>query len=138
MTLGHLETVGYTEKDAVQRINAFLMRPRSGLIDIRLHPSCQWSAQWNRETLKARYGKQYIHLPCFGNVNHNQPGKPISLANPRERLDSVVNALLHGRSLMLLCACKDYERCHRKTVYDLIMREVERRQAAPQSEVEPC
>jgi hypothetical protein len=130
MTIGKLETIGYTEKDAVQRIEAFLAQPRTGLIDIRYSPRCRWDKQWNREALQAKYSsKQYIHLRCFGNVNYHRPGQPISLANPHEWLHNVVVALLHGSSLMLLCACKDYEQCHRKTVYDLIMREVERRQA---------
>lgn len=133
---GKLETIGYTEEDAAQRIETFLTLPHSGLIDIRYSPYSRWDAQWTREALQAKYGsKQYIHLPCFGNVNYRRSDEPISLANPRERLDAVVNALLRGASLMLLCACKDYERCHRKTVYDLIMRELERRQAEPQREV---
>ncbi len=136
MPVGRLETIGYTEKDAVQRIEAFLTRPRSGLIDIRKDAFCSWSAQWNRDALKQKYGNQYIHLPCFGNVNHGQSGKPISLANPGERLDDVVNALMRGSSLLLLCACKDFERCHRKTVYDLIMREIARRQTQ-KPEVKP-
>lgn len=136
MPVGKLETIGYTEANAVQRIEAFLTLPRSGLIDIRYVPSCQWGKQWNKEALKARYGKQYIHLRCFGNVNYLHPDRPISLANPAERLDTVVNALGHGASLLLLCACKDYERCHRKTVYDLIMREVARRQTQ-KPEVKP-
>ena len=129
MSIGTLETIGYTEKDAAQRIDAFLTLPRSGLIDIRYSPKSRVDAQWTKEALQAKYGsKQYIHLPCFGNVNYRHRDQPIRLANPRERLDSVVNALLRGCSLILLCACKDYERCHRKTVYDLIMREVAQRQ----------
>jgi hypothetical protein len=135
MSIGTLETIGYAEKDATQRIDAFLAQPRTGLVDIRYSPRCRWNAQWNKSALQAKYGtRKYIHLPCFGNVNYHRPGQPISLANPRERLETVVNALLRGSSLMLLCACKDYEQCHRKTVYDLIMREVKQRQA-PESEV---
>lgn len=136
MTLGTLKTIGYTEKAAVQRIEAFLTRPRSGLIDIRKDAYCSWSTQWNRDALKQKYGNQYIHLPCFGNVNHGQPGKPISLVHPGERLDEVVNALMRGSSLLLLCACKDYEKCHRKTVYDLIVHEVRRKLVQQQSEVQ--
>jgi hypothetical protein len=130
MSIGKLETIGYTEKDAAQRLEAFLAQPRTGLIDIRYSPRCRWDARWNKSALQAKYRtRKYIHLRCFGNINYNRPGQPISLATPREWLNNVVNALLHGSSLMLLCACKDYEQCHRKTVYDLIMGEVERRQA---------
>jgi uncharacterized protein (DUF488 family) len=130
MTLGTLETIGYSEPGAVARIETFLTRPRSGLVDIRYSPRCRWDAQWNAAALLAKYGStKYIHLKCFGNVNYNCPGQPIQLAAPEERLNSLVNALLAGSSLLLLCACKDYERCHRKVVYDLVMKEGARRQA---------
>jgi hypothetical protein len=130
MNTGTLETIGYSEPDAAQRIAAFLAQPRTGLVDIRYSPYCRWDKQWNTQALQARYGnKKYIHLRCFGNVNYNRPEQPISIANPGERLDSLVNALMRGASLMLLCACKDYEQCHRKTVHDLVMRELARRQA---------
>jgi Protein of unknown function, DUF488 len=121
-----LETIGYTEKDAEARIAAFLAKPRSGLIDIRKVPWCGWSACWRKRELLAAYGsKQYIHLPGFGNVNYNQPGQPIQLQNPEKHLAVVVKALQRGASLMLLCGCKDYAQCHRKTVYELIMTELQ-------------
>ncbi len=133
MNIGTLETIGYAEPDAAQRIAKFLAQPRTGLIDIRYSPRCRWDAQWNKSALQAKYTRQYIHLRCFGNVNYNKPGQPIQLANPNERLASLVNFLLNDASLMLLCACKDYEHCHRKTVYDLMMLEVEKRLAEVQA-----
>lgn len=132
--MGKLYTIGYTEKDAAQQIEAFLAQEQTGLIDIRYRPRCRWNAQWNKSALQAKYGAyKYIHLRCFGNMNYNQPGQPIQLLNPDERLHSVVHALFNGISLMLLCACKDYERCHRKTVYDLVMQAVQERQAREQT-----
>jgi hypothetical protein len=145
MNTGTLETIGYTEPDAAQRIAAFLAQPRTGLVDIRYSPYCRWDKQWNTQALLAKYGStKYIHLKCFGNINYNRPGQPISLAHPGERLNSMVNALLHGSSLMLLCACKDYERCHRKTVYDLVIHALQERvtmeqalQAVPTMQYDP-
>lgn len=119
-----LETIGYTEKDAEARIATFLARPRSGLVDIRLVPWCGWSEQWRKRELLAAYSsRQYIHLPGFGNVNYNQPGQPIVLQAPEKHLAVVVKALRRGAAL--LCGCKDYEQCHRKTVYKLIMAELQ-------------
>ena len=121
-----LETVGYTERGAAERITAFLARPRSGLVDIRLVPWCGWSTQWRKAELLAKYGgKHYIHLPGFGNINYNRPGQPIELQDPSAHLAVVVKALQSGASLLLLCGCKSYEQCHRKVVYELIMRELE-------------
>jgi hypothetical protein len=54
-------------------------------------------------------------------VNYNRPGEPIKLLSPYEGARRVIRLLQSGRSLILLCACKHYERCHRKTAYDLIM-----------------
>lgn len=127
MTLGILETIGYTEQHAVQRIDLFVAQPHSWLVDIRYSPRCRWNAQWNQQALRIKYGRQYIHLPCFGNVNYNKPGQPIQLANPDKQLSSMVQHLLDGRSFLLLCACKDYERCHRKVVYELVMLAVQKR-----------
>jgi len=127
MQTGTLETMGYAEPDAAQRIATFLAQPRTGLVDIRYAPRCGWSAQWNKNALQAKYTRQYIHLRCFGNVHYNKPGRPIQLANPAERLPSLVNALLNGTSLLLLCACQDAEHCHRKMVSDLVMEAVQKR-----------
>lgn len=133
MNTGTLQTIGYTEQDAAQRIDAFLAQPKSGLVDIRYMPRCRWNAQWNKSALQAKYGRgKYVHERCFGNVNYNKPGQPIQLVNPDEQLNTVVNFLLSGGSLMLLCACKNYERCHRKVVYDLVMQAVQKRMVEEQ------
>ena len=54
-------------------------------------------------------------------MNYNKPGKSIKLLEPAIGARLIIRLLQNGRSLVLLCACKDYERCHRKTVYDLVM-----------------
>lgn len=119
-----LETIGYTEKDATIRIAAFLSQPHSYLVDIRLVPWCGWSASWRRQELLTAYGKQYVSLPGFGNVNYNRPGQPIVLQAPEKHLAVVVKALQRGAFLLLLCGCRNYETCHRKVVYELIMAEL--------------
>lgn len=63
---------------------------------------------------------RYLHIKNLGNVNYNQPGQPIQLLNPDEAVTQAVYSLRDGYSLLLLCACKDYERCHRKLVFELI------------------
>jgi hypothetical protein len=121
MTRGRLETIGYTEADAASRIETYLSQPRSYLVDIRYKPYSRWNPNWNRQALKVRYGRQYVHMPGLGNVNYGKPGLPITLANPEQHLSDLATAINQGASYLLLCACKDYERCHRKTVYERIM-----------------
>ena len=134
MKNGTLETIGYAEKDADRRIAAFMTRPGARLVDIRLSPWCRWNEQWSKTALHQTYGNAYIHLRTFGNVNHGKP-LPIQLLNPEKHLTATVRALQRGLSLLLLCACKDYERCHRKTVFDLIssaLQQAEQQAAIPE------
>ncbi|MGH2508490.1 MAG: hypothetical protein ACRDHZ_13985, partial [Ktedonobacteraceae bacterium] len=66
MNTGTLETIGYTEKDAAQRLTAFLAQPHTGLVDIRYSPYCRWDAQWNKSALLTSYGPtKYTHMRCF-------------------------------------------------------------------------
>ena len=121
MTLGRLHTLGYTEPEAAERIETFLARPRSILVDIRYKPYSGFNPNWNRNALKARYPRQYVHLPGLGNINNGQKGLPIVLADPERHVSHLASQLKRGVSYLLLCACKHYERCHRKTVYEQIM-----------------
>lgn len=120
-TLGTLATIGYTEPDAQARIDAFVAAPRAYLVDIRLTPYSRFRPEWNRPALQARYGRQYVHLRGLGNVNHQDRRLPIHLLDPEPHLQHLAACLLHGHSYLLLCACKDYTRCHRKVVYEQIM-----------------
>lgn len=48
--------------------------------------------------------------------------KGISIAEPEVGLRRVMRLLDSGISIMLMCACKDYGQCHRKVVYEMIIR----------------
>jgi hypothetical protein len=121
MTIGTLQTIGYTEPDALGRVDTFVAQPRAYLVDIRFKPWRKWNPRWNRNALQARYPKRYVHLPGLGNVNYGHRDQPIQLADPEQHLAHLVDMLTHGTSYLLLCACKDYEQCHRKVVYDLLL-----------------
>jgi uncharacterized protein (DUF488 family) len=117
---GRLETIGYTQISAAEQIETFLAQPRSYLVDIRYKPYSKWNTTWNRNILQARYPKRYIHLPGLGNVNYAHKDLPIQLADPQRHLAHLVEMLQQGCSYLLLCACKEYARCHRKVVYELL------------------
>ena len=60
--LGELLTLGYTEPDACQRLDAFMDRPQTGLIDIRYSPRSLWYPEFNQKALLERYGtRKYGH-----------------------------------------------------------------------------
>jgi hypothetical protein len=119
--LGELVTIGYTEPNALGRIDAFVAQPRAYVVDIRYKPWSKWNSNWSRNMLSARYPKRYIHLPGLGNVNYGQKQAAIQLADPERHIRHLAEMLQHGCSYLLLCACKDYAQCHRKVVYELIL-----------------
>jgi hypothetical protein len=121
MTPGTLATIGYLEPDAQARIDAFVAHPYAYLVDIRYRPYSRWRPQWNRPTLKARYGRRYGYWRGLGNVNHQDPKKPIHLLDPELHIQHLAEELARGRSYLLLCACKDYTHCHRKVVYERVL-----------------
>lgn len=124
-----LETIGYADREAEQRIDDFLAQPHAMLVDIRYRPYSRWRPAFNHGALAKRHNKQYHLLLSLGNKNYNDPTKDIVIADPEDGVRNVLRLLDEGHSLMLMCACKDYERCHRKIVYDLVMAALKEREA---------
>lgn len=120
--LGSLLTLGYTEPKAQERLDAFLAQPHTGLVDIRYSPRSRWRPEFNQSALIERYGAlKYGHCRELGNVNYNKPGEPIKLLEPERGIRQTISLLQNGRSLTLLCACKNYYECHRRIAYNLII-----------------
>lgn len=119
-----LATFGYASKvlDVEWEFQQVLCVNHHALIvDTRLAPWCRWSMLWQRDRLAARYGEHYQwHGQLLGNIHHDQPGKPIALANEAEGIALLCRWLEQDITLILLCACAEYERCHRKVIYDKV------------------
>lgn len=115
-----VQTIGYTEPGAEERIEAFLSQEEAALIDIRLQPRSRWQPAFNRSALEKRYPAQYIHVQALGNVNYKDRGRGIDLLDAKSGLQQLLYLLRYGHPIMLLCACKNYEQCHRKVVYEMI------------------
>jgi uncharacterized protein (DUF488 family) len=119
--IGNLYTLGYAHPDATATLQAWMASgPKVLLVDIRYSPRSRWFPQWSQKALQATWGDRYRHVKALGNVNYRLVGAPIQLADADAGIAWAVQALQAGYSLILLCACKDYERCHRKTVKKLI------------------
>ena len=124
--MSEILTIGYTELGAQERIDAFLKDESAVLVDIRFSARSRWAGQFGKGVLERRYKKQYVHCPEFGNVNYRPEdrSKGIELAWPDLGLKRVMWRIQAGHPVMLMCACKDYGKCHRKVVYDLLMAEL--------------
>ena len=89
------------------------------LVDIRLSPRSGWQV-FNKEALKTRFHSQYIHLPELGNINYRN-GQPIQIAHPDHGIPRLIRGLNQGYTLLLMCGCKEYGSCHRRTVVNLLI-----------------
>ena len=120
--LRRIHTIGYTEPNAQVRIDAFLSKPNACLVDIRFSARSRWNQSFRQDRLAQKYGAQYIHCPSLGNLNYRPEdrSKGITIADPETGILVVRNLLSGGNDVMLLCGCKEYERCHRKVVYELL------------------
>lgn len=115
-----LYTVGYAATSSEQELARLMADPHMLLIDIRLVPLSRWRPAWRKAALSVRYGPRYIHLPGLGNLHYKHPEKDMQLAAPDVPLGQLRQLMESGHSLVLLCACADYERCHRRMVYDVL------------------
>ena len=57
-------------------------------------------------------------------------GQPIEISDPDRGIARLVDGISQGYTLVLMCGCKEYEWCHRKTVVNLL------RDAMPDVKVE--
>jgi uncharacterized protein (DUF488 family) len=129
---GELSTLGYTEDSAQERLDAFIARPGTALVDIRMSPSSRRMPTWSKADLMIRYPARYIWVAQLGNINYRPKDrkKGIELYDAAEGVAMVTRLLRSGHSVMLLCACKDYQKCHRKVVYELVMQALESEKSA--------
>lgn len=92
------------------------------IVDIRANPTST-RAEWRKHALIARFGSRYKHLPELGNRNYFNGG-PIELAAPH-RAVSPMRSLLQHFPVILLCACRDVQSCHRNDAATYLGRQLE-------------
>jgi hypothetical protein len=102
-------TYGYAGTDPAT-LKALADELDACVVDIRYR---LWSRdpRWQPNALSAVFGTGYRPVQALGNVNYKHGG-PITLASPAVGLTQI-RELLHHRSVILLCACRDVETCHR-------------------------
>jgi len=91
------------------------------LCDIRFMPRSRVPG-WNRAQLKRLIGAQYRHVKALGNQNYR--GGEIALVDLPGGLQQVEALLDEFDSVVLMCACRDLQRCHRRLVADEVGRQL--------------
>lgn len=115
-------SVGYTDLQAPRVVESLMGNPSTLLIDTRYSPNSR-RPEWSKRALEQKYGARYRWAGQYlGNVNYQQKGS-IKLADPEAGISGLRMFLAKGYDLILLCACKEYEQCHRKTVIELLQQQ---------------
>lgn len=111
---------GYSMPGAEAILSTIMERDSSALlVDIRTQPYSK-RPEWRHDSLALRFGKRYRPLgELLGNVNYNTGG-PMRLASATLGAKRLRSWLETGHSLVLLCACREYARCHRSLVVEKV------------------
>ncbi len=121
---GELIPFGYSTPHAEQHL-ALLMRAKNVLlIDCRYSPRSRFKPEWNRRALLEKYGDRYRFAgDLLGNIHYNND-LPMQLANKDVGIQKLVDYLLEGYTLIILCTCKEYALCHRKMICDFVQEQL--------------
>ena len=112
--------IGYSTAGSQEHIDSLITKSKVLLIDTRKVPYSTWSKDWNKDALERKYGERYHWAGEFlGNINYK--GGPIKLANPALGIKGLIMYLAEGYDLILLCQCRDYSKCHRSVIVDLLL-----------------
>jgi uncharacterized protein (DUF488 family) len=111
-------TLGYLDHCTPADLAGYLVLFDALLVDIRLTPYSQ-NPLWRQEALRRRLGADYHYCHALGNRNYKQSGAPIVLFAPAEGLRQL-RPILAVRPVILLCACREWEQCHRRVAAEYL------------------
>lgn len=92
------------------------------VLDTRYDPVCRFNPFWNKESLEQTFDNYVWQGAALGNEHHHT-GKPIKLANPEQNLTDMSIILRSGKSLALLCVCRQ-KGCHNRLIADMLRERV--------------
>lgn len=112
-------TTGYGRWKDPDAFTATVRRLDARVLDIRLKP---WSRdpRWRAAAILSRLGRdRYTGVPALGNVNY-RGGGPIEIRDLERGLAVVLENERRG-PVILLCACSEPSRCHRRAVAEALI-----------------
>jgi len=120
---GKLYTVGYASLEGAEQLQG-LFSQQVLIVDIRYYPASRWRPEWSRKRLMERFTTNYCHIRELGNVNYRSSSLPIELVDATAGVSWIAGILQTGRDICLLCACANWQNCHRRVVAELLQNEV--------------
>jgi uncharacterized protein (DUF488 family) len=114
-------------KKAAEALNAIV-------VDIRFSARSR-NPVWNSGNLRYVLDNRYYHERGLGNVNYRIPGmENVKFADLEKGLENIGKIMDKGFSVIVMCACKDRERCHRL----LVVQEFEKRHGVKSTPIGPA
>ncbi len=117
--LGRVATIGYHQPQAWQIVTRMVSEQGWHLVDIRSNRGA-YLEEWSGTSLRRHFRSSYHAVPELGDVNHLAPENPMQLADPATGLARVTAWVEAGIDCLLVCACPDWQRCHRRLVASLL------------------
>jgi uncharacterized protein (DUF488 family) len=108
-TLGYLNATPEAVDRYVEELGALL-------VDTRFTPTSR-NPVWRQGPLRRLLGDRYVHIKALGNERYRQ-GPPIKLHQPEEGM-AQLRPLVEAQPVILLCACRDVNLCHRKLIAEM-------------------
>lgn len=103
-------TAGYTSLKPVDLLVAAESLD-AYLVDIRISPYSRVE-YWMGSHLKVVWGARYQHIKALGNINYKNPADGIKLRDAETGTMQLAQLML-SKPVILICACKNHETCHR-------------------------
>jgi hypothetical protein len=120
--LGRVATIGYHQLQAWQIMTRMVYEHGWYLVDI-CSDRRSYLDEWSAASLWGHFRYSYHAVPELGTLqaqHTDQPVQSVQLADPATGLEKITTWLEAGYNCLLLCACPDWQYCHRKQVAQLL------------------
>jgi hypothetical protein len=117
--LGKVTTIGYHQPQAWQIVSRMVDEQGWSRVDIRSNRRSSLD-EWSRSSLRRHFRSSYHAVPELGDVTNLAPANPMQLLDPTTGLAKLGLLLEAGMDCLLVCACPDWQHCHRRLVATLL------------------
>jgi len=108
-----ISTIGYGGKNPNDFFNELEILSPDRVIDVRENPFRAYLGCYTKSYLEKKLGKKYIWIKELGNKSRILPP---TLVDEKKGLQILLDLCIESSSIVLLCAEKDEDRCHRKYI----------------------